>query len=347
MSPAPISSFVVGLSRGHAGQGRRPVTAYVLRSNQLAVEVWDHGARLVRVEAPDRHGRFDNVVLRHQHLSDYDDPTGPHAYLGATIGRTANRIGNSRLVLDGAAHILTANEGVHHLDGGSVGFDQYVWERVDRSDRPGEEDKHANVTFRHVSPDGDQGYPGELTMQVSYSVSGNLLHIETIATTTAPTVVGTTNHAYWNLAGAGTIGGHWLRVAADRYVPVDADAIPTGQLEPVSGLGLDFRRATALGDAVSAGGVDHCLVFGPASEQYPVELYDPQSGRRLAIATNQAGVQVYTGQYLPTPFSALCLEPQALPDTPNHGTFGSCELRPGATYSHSATYRFGVEGDAE
>ena len=323
----------VGMSRGHTRQQPTPVTAHVLSVGDLTVEVWDHGARLVEVLVPDVDGRIRNVVLRHDDLADYDDPLGNSAYFGATVGRYANRIGNSRFVLDGAPVELAPNEGPHQLHGGPIGFDQHVWETVDST-----VDGACAVTFRLVSPAGDQGFPGSVTVETSYVADVNELRIETIAVTDAPTVIGTTNHAYWNLAGHGDVAGHDLRVEADQYVPVDDALIPVGHLEDVAGTPFDLRSMRPLSNIVAVGGIDHCLVMRELAST--TTLRDRSSGRALTLRSNQPGLQVYTGQYLTHPFSGVCLEPEALPDTPNQPGFGSCVLRPGERYRHSATYTF-------
>ena len=323
----------IGVSRGHSRQQPTPVTAHVLSAGELTVEVWDHGARLVEVLVPDVGGRIRNVVLRHDDLADYDDPLGNSAYFGATVGRYANRIGNSRFVLDGTPVELAPNEGPHQLHGGPIGFDQHVWETVDATVAGA-----CGVTFRLVSPAGDQGFPGSVTVETSYVVDADELRIETVAVADAPTVFGVTNHAYWNLAGHGDVAGHDLRVDADRYVPVDDALIPVGHLEDVSGTKFDLRSTLPLSDIVAAGGIDHCLVTRETGST--TTLRDRSSGRVLTLRSNQPGLQVYTGQYLARPFSGVCLEPEALPDTPNQHGFGSCVLRPGEQYRHSAAYTF-------
>lgn len=325
-----------GISRGHHLQGPTPVTAYALRSDTLAVEVWDHGARLVVVETADRDGGIDNLVLRHATLAGYDDVAGDGAYLGATIGRYANRIADSRFRLDGVAIELDANEGANQLHGGPIGFDQHVWTLAGTRTT----DDGASVSLRHVSPSGDQGFPGTVSVETTYEVAGDRLRIDTVATTDAPTVIGSTNHAYWNLAGSGTVTGHQLRLAADRYLAVDDQLIPIdGPPLAVDGTAFDFRGGRDLAEVIADGGIDHCFV-GQTNEAMVARLAHPASGRTMTVRSNQPGVQVYTGQYLRVPFSGVCLEPQVLPDTPNRPDFGSCELRPGDEYRHWTTYDF-------
>ena len=328
----------VGRTRGHSTQVPTDVTSFLLTSPFMTVELWNHGARLVAVNVPDRNKHTANVILRYATLPEYDDPYSAHGYLGATIGRTANRIGNARFSLDGEECLLSANDGVNHLHGGAIGFDQHVWAASHEAS-----EEHASVEMTLESPAGDQGYPGALTMTTSFRLRENTLHIETTATTSSMTIVGTTNHAYWNLAGQGTIEHHTLLVAASRYVPVDDQLIPIGTLTDVEGTVFDFRRRRKLGPVLAGGGLDHCMVFDRAEPQ-PVILEDPASGRAMRMSTNQPGVQVYTGSYLPEPFTGVCLEPQHLPDTPNNPLYGSTLLVPGAHYRHWTTYEFGSAG---
>lgn len=329
------STRAIGRSRGHERQGPTPVTAHTLSSESLTVEVWDHGARLVLVETADRHGDVSNLVLRHRSLEDYDDPAGDHGYFGATIGRYGNRIANSRFRLDGADVELDANEGPHQLHGGPIGLDQHVWTLADGR----RTDSGASVCFAHVSPDGDQGFPGTLSISTTYEVSGNELRIDTVATTDAPTVFGSTNHAYWNLAGRGTIDEHRLRIDADRFLAVDDQLIPLGDFIDVTGTASDFRNGRDLDDLTAAGGLDRCLVMEEITTPATI-LSHAASGRTMTVRSNQPGTQVYTGNHLSIPFAGICLEPQALPDTPNRPRFGSSELRPGDEYRHSTTYTF-------
>lgn len=325
--PSSGRSQVVG-TVDHPVLGTSEVTSTVLTSELLTVEVWDFGARLVGVSVPDRHGDRSNVVLRDAQPTDYTRPR--HGYLGASIGRYANRIAHSSIVVAGRRHELAPNEGDHQLHGGPIGFDQHVWTTVERSGDA--------ITLRHVSPDGDQGFPGTVTVTVTFSVAGDQLSIATDAQTDAATVFGTTNHAYWNLAGRGTIDEHVLTAPASSFVDVDDELIPVSIVD-VTSANLDLRTPTPVARLTSTGGVDHCLVFDDGSAR--AELSHPPSGRTMAVESNQPGLQVYTGQYLPTPFAGICLEPGLLPDTPSRPEFGSAVLRPGETYHHRAVYTFG------
>lgn len=333
-----VGTSHVGRTRGHSTQVPTDVTSFLLTSPFMTIELWNHGARLIAVNVPDRNKQTANVILRYANLDEYDDPYSAHGYLGATIGRTANRIGNARFHLDGEECRLSANDGVNHLHGGAIGFDQHVWSTSHEASA-----EHASVEMTLASPAGDQGYPGDLAMTTSFVLCENTLHIETTATTSSMTIVGTTNHAYWNLAGQGTIEHHTLTVEAARYVPVDDQLIPIGPLADVEGTEFDFRRRRKLGPVLAGRGLDHCLVLDRV-EPPQVILEDSTSGRAMRMSTNQPGVQVYTGSYLPDRFTGVCLEPQDLPDTPSNPPYGSSLLVPGAQYRHWTTYEFGSAG---
>lgn len=331
-----IETAAVAWSRGHAAQGPTPVTAYHLQSDDISVEVWTHGARLVSVRTVDRRGEAANVVLRYSTLAEYDDWTQPHGYLGATVGRYANRIADSRLEIDGQLHRLHSNEGPHQRHGGPIGFDQHVWYPTDAHD----DADGAHLTLTHASVDGDQGFPGRLEA-VTYRVIGPTLTIHFQATSDAPTVCGMTNHAYWNLGASSTIADHLLEVHADHYVPIDAALIPDGQIQPVEASVFDLRTPRTMRSVISHGGLDHCLVLTPG-EGPSATLTDPTSGRTLRLYTDEPGLQVYTGTYLDPPFAAICLEPERLPNTPNRPEFGSAILRPGERYSTRTRFEFGT-----
>ncbi|MHB1137331.1 MAG: aldose epimerase family protein [Microthrixaceae bacterium] len=354
-------------------EGARGAELVTLRVGALRAEVLTYGAHLVGLRTPDRNGRVDDIVssLRDAEgrpdLARYTDPVAnPH--LGSIVGRVANRIGGARVSLDGRQVQLVANEGPHQLHGGPVGIDRHVWSVRGASvgSSPGEE--VARVRLAHVSPDGDQGYPGRLELVATYTLRRDGLRLEVEARTDRPTIVGLTHHGYWNLGGAGDPLGavdrlacHRLRVAADRVVVVDADLIPTGELRSVAGTPFDLREGVEvsrlLGGAAfeATGGIDHCLVVGsPAGG--PVEggadgepvavLVDPISGRRLELRTDQVGLQVYAANHgagdLPR-HGALCWEPQAWPDAPNQPGFPDLTLHPGAVRTWTMDLRVGVE----
>ncbi|HEX2200370.1 MAG TPA: aldose epimerase family protein [Burkholderiales bacterium] len=240
------------------------------------------------------------------------------AFDGFIVGRYANRIARGRFVLDATAYQLACNDGRHHLHGGPTGFQHAHWAGKQRG---------GAVALRYVSPDGHEGYPGALEARVTYSLEQSGLRIDYEASTDRPTIVNLTNHAYFNLAGGGTIDGHELRLDAEHYVPVDEELIPTGALAPVAGTALDFRQWRRIGPAR----IDHSFVLQGAAE-----LRDPASGRALRIRTTQPGLQVYTGHL--SGRLGICLEPQHFPDSPNRPSFPSTVLRPGEAYRHSAVY---------
>lgn len=324
----------VGRTRGHEGQGPRVVTAFTLRVGDLRATIWDYGATLVSMLMPDHAGELADIVRPRSPLGIHDNHDDRGGYPGATVGRCANRIANGRFRLDGDLYELDRNEGEHHLHGGRIGFDQYVWDA-----RPISGDAESAVTFSHHSPHGDQGYPGSLDAQVSYRLDARSLTIDYRATTDAPTVVNLTNHTYWNLSGRPSMDGHTLRIAASRHVTVDQLLIPTGALESVSGTRFDFNEARTLDDLEAQHGYDDCFVLaddpGPAAT-----LRHLTSNRTMTLHTDQAGLQLYTGNHLQPRFSAICLETQALPNAANEPGFGSIVLRPGEVYRHEATHVF-------
>ncbi|MFA9430794.1 aldose epimerase family protein [Egicoccus sp. AB-alg2] len=342
-----------GTDFGSAPDGR-PTHRFRLVDGDLEVDVTDFGATVVAVRVPDRDGRVADVVLGHDHVSAYADAANP--YLGATVGRVANRIGGAAFTLDGRTHRLAANDGDNHLHGGGArAFSRVVWELLEVGDD--------RVTLVHVSPDGEEGYPGGVEVTAAYHVVGDRLEIEYRARADARTPVSLTNHAYVNLAGepAGDVLDHRAQVFAHRYTPVGAGQIPTGEIAEVAGTPLDLRQPTRIGDRLPAladdpgGGIDHNFVVDgePGRQRPAARVEDPASGRTLEVHTDQPGVQFYTGNMLDgsivgragTPYrrhAAFCLEPQGFPDAVNQPAFPSVILDPGAEYVHRTHYRFGV-----
>lgn len=321
-----------------------------LHSPVAAVEVVTLGAALHRVVVPDRGGVPGDVHLLAPDLAVRLRRTG-NPYLGATVGRYANRIADARLVLDDRPVQLAPNEGPNQLHGGPDGFHLRVWTVVDRSANAG----GGHITLALTSGDGDQGFPGTLRAEVTYRLDGPVLTIGHRATTDAPTVVNLCNHAYWNLDGAGTVRDHRLAVAAARYLPVDAAGIPCGGLEPVTGTPFDLRGSPRVGDVVAAtGGLDHSYAVGGSPDAVSVVpatpvawLGGPRSGRVLEVRTDRAALQVYAGAHLDAPFvpfQGICLEAQAFPDTPNRPDLGSVVLRPGEVARSTTELHFGVIG---
>ncbi|MER6631529.1 aldose epimerase family protein [Streptomyces sp. NPDC000987] len=310
-----------------------PVHRWTLERSGVRVRVLSYGGIVQSVEVPDRHGRAGNVVLGFVGLDGY--LAHPEPYLGALIGRYANRIAGGRFPLDGVTYTLALNPPPNALHGGERGFDKRVWDVV-----PVEH----GVRLSRVSADGEEGFPGRLEVSATYTLDASgALRIAYEAVTDAPTVVNLTNHSYFDLGGSGHAGGHELRVAASRFTPVDEHLIPAGPPREVAGTRFDFRRAREVGS-----GYDHNLVLdggvtGAAREV--AELYDPVSGRVLTVATTEPGLQVYTADHLGEPFSpgaGVALETQHFPDSPNRPDFPTTVLRPGEVFRSETVYGFGV-----
>lgn len=307
-----------------------------------SVDVTNYGAIITAVRVPDRSGQPGNVVLGHDRLAPYleDD-----AYLGAVVGRSANRIARGRCVVAGKQVQLTLNDGPHHLHGGARGFSRRLWEVV----RVGRRDMVLALT----SEDGDEGYPGRLRVEVRYALpSSGTLEVSYAAQSDQATLVSLTQHSYFNLAGSGTIDGHELQVAADHYLPTDAALLPTGEQRPVEGGPYDLRKPATVAALLARSGrpgVDHSYLLGaPGELRRAARLTEPTSGRGLDVWTTQPALHVYTGHALhPPAFSAragLCLEAQHPPDAPNHPSFESTVLRPGEAYRHVTQFRFFATG---
>jgi aldose 1-epimerase len=310
------------------------------------------GAGLVALQAPDRHGRFDDIVLGFDTVEEYREHAALH--FSATIGRVTGRTRGARFMLDGREVILPANHGEHHLHGGSESpFDQVDW-AADAVATPG----GPSVRFSRVSPDGEEGYPGELSVAVSYTLSpSDELRIDFEATTDRTTPLSMTNHTYWNLAGAGepTVLDHELQVLADHYTPVDADLLPVGTIESVEGTPLDFRQPRVVGDRIgeleSTGsrGYDNNFVLPGSGDRLAARLRHPGTGRMLEVSTTQPCMNVYSGNVMAPsigkmgraypPRSGICLEPAGFLNAVNTPAFEPVWLRPGDTYRHSITFR--------
>ena len=330
-----------------------PVHLYTLRRGQLEAAFLDYGARLASLIVPDRHGEPANVVLGYQTLAEYlEDKT----YSGASIGRVGNRLAKGKFAIDGVEYSVPLNNGPNSLHGGPDGFDRRVWNA-----RPIEN----GVEMTLISPDGDQGFPGELTEVVRYTLEDNELFMEYSATTTKATVVNLTNHAYFNLAGesSGTILDHDIMLPTDTYTPIDATLIPTGELAKVEGTQFDFRKATRIGARIEAedeqltraGGYDHNWAFGePGVEKIVAVLSHPGSGRVMVVETTEPGLQFYSGNFIDGTMNnraggiymrraGLCLETQHYPDSPNKPDWPSTLLRPGETFRSSTVYSFSIK----
>jgi len=318
----------------------------------LTAQILPRGASLRSLWVTDISGRRLNVVLGHQDPASYGRLPG---YLGATVGRYANRIRGGRFTLDGRRYSVERNEGPNALHGGRVGWDQKDWEVVDRSP--------SKVRFRLTSPDGDQGFPGAVRAEATYRVGNDALTITYTATTDAPTVISIANHAYFNLDGeaAGPVDDHVLGVSADSYTPVADDLIPTGLLEEVSGTELDWRQPCRLGDRITSPraelaapqGLDHNFALNGGAPA--ATLWSPRSGVFVELTSNQPGLQVYTGQYLDDTLvgtsgrtyaarAGIALEAQQFPDSPNQFAFPSSVLSPGQVFSATTRYAFSHHG---
>ncbi|MER6625898.1 MULTISPECIES: aldose epimerase family protein [unclassified Streptomyces] len=312
-----------------------PVHRWTLERAGVRVRILSYGGIVQDVEVPDRDGRTGNVVLGFSDLDGY--LRYPEPFLGALIGRYANRIAGARFSLAGRDHTLAANNGPNSLHGGERGFDKRVWDAS-----PVEHGLRLSL----VSEDGEEGFPGRLEVSVTYTLDERgALGIAYEAVTDAPTHVNLTNHSYWNLAGAGSgsAAGHELRLAASRYTPSDADLIPSGELADVSGTRFDFREARKAGT-----GYDDNFVLDKgvtAAAEEVAELYDPASGRVLTVATTEPGMQLYTSDHIGEPFTpgdGIALETQHFPDSPNRPEFPSTALKPGEVFRSETVYGFGV-----
>ena len=335
------------------------VTQYTLKnSNGMSVKALDFGGCITQINVPDRNGVFKNVTLSLPSVQDYETKS---PYFGALIGRVCNRIGGAKFILNGREYKVGANEGSNSLHGGKVGFDKRMWKAKTLLG-----ENSASVVFARRSPHGEEGYPGNLDVEVTYTLTGNNeLVIDYRAVSDADTVCNLTQHAYFNLRGAGfgSILGHMIKINADRYTPVNVLMIPTGEKRSVSGTPFDFRQLARIGDRIGledvqlrlAGGFDHnwCL-NNPNSEMIEAaEVYEPNSGRWMRVYTDQIGLQFYTGNFLDGTLSspegkpyghrgALVLETQHYPDSPNKAAFPSVVLKRGDVYKTRTVYQFGA-----
>lgn len=334
--------------------GRRHVDVVSMQSSSLEVSILTLGATLQSIEAPDRYGRRDHVSL---HLSTADDylRAATTSYLGATCGRWAGRIADATYGLDGKKIRVDANEGDHHLHGGTRGFSSRIWEIASTQS----DDDGGVVVLALNSPHGDQGHPGNVDVTATFELHGHALSISYEATTDAPTACNITNHSYWNLAGSGageiegSIGDHELRVAADVVLRNDYRNIPSGPLRPVQSTPFDLRDPRPLDQVlVDTGGLDLAYKVRPDEElgapdglHIAAELHHPGSGRTLTLATDQPALQVYSSERLGPPFqrrSAVCLEAQRFPNSPNRQDLGPSILRPGEHFLATTHLTFGV-----
>lgn len=365
------------LTKEHFGVTPDGVTVdlFTMTNSQgIEVKITNYGGIITTIRVPDRDGTFDDVVLRHDNLEGYLHRS---RYFGALIGRYGNRIAEARFTLDGATHLLGQNNGQNHLHGGFKGFDKVVWTANDVSTS----DEHA-LELNYLSKDGEEGYPGNLQVTVTYLLNHrNEVRLEYVATTDEATVLNLTNHSYFNLAGAGTILDHELLIDADAFTPVREGLIPTGEIRNVRNTPMDFTVSTPIGARIAendeqlkfAGGYDHNFVLRTApgslrkddsltqggslrqddSLRRAARLYDGGTGRILEVFTTQPGLQFYSGNFLDGSFigkggrqlvkySGCCLESQHFPDSPNHPQFPSTVLRPDQEYRETTVFKFFV-----
>jgi len=330
----------------------------IVNKNGMKAVISNYGAKLISLYVPDRKGITGDVVLGFDSLSEYLEG---EKYFGAIVGRYANRIGAGKFVLDGQEYLLPLNNGKNHLHGGDTGFHSRIWE-VMMADSTG-------ITMIYKSPDGENGYPGSLTAEVSYTLTeNNTLYIHYNATTDKPTIVNLTHHSFFNLkdGGQSPILDHILTIHASRYTPIDEGLIPIGELAPVIGTPFDFTQGRRIGERIdesnaqlAAGkGYDHNFVLDrPESTDslwVAASVFEPESGRFMEVLTTEPGLQFYSGNFLDGSQvgkgkvsyqfrTALCLEAQHFPDSPNKPEFPSVVLRPGETYRQVTAYRFSVK----
>jgi aldose 1-epimerase len=346
---------------GHLPDGTAIEIIRLHGAHGFEARVIGYGAAIQSIFVPDRAGRLADVVLGRDDLEGY---LAVRRFLGATIGRYANRIANGQFELDGRRFQLPTNDGANALHGGLSGFDRKPWTIAAMGENPA-----PFVTLSYVSADGEEGYPGEFKTDITYSISGGMeLSVAYSAVTDKPTVVNLTNHSFFNLAGVEAGGGildHRLMIAADDYLPVTPGGIPLGAPANVEATPFDFRQMHRVGARIGDAdgqlrirqGYDHnfCLRGGVAREpRQAARIEDPSSGRAMELWTDQPGVQFYSGNFLDgsvigkygrahRQFDALCLEPQHYPDTPNHPEYPSARLDPGENYRHSSRYRFSAD----
>lgn len=341
------------------GQSRNgsPVDLYTLTNHQgMQASITNYGATLVSLKVPDRVGKVHDVTLGFDSLEAYQQGS---FFFGCIVGRYANRIGGGKFTLLGKTYVLEQNEGNNHLHGGSNGFDKAVWQAEKRNDGP-----EPALILKHLSRDGEGGYPGNLSVTVTYRLTdANELKIDYEAQTDRPTVINLTHHAYYNLAGAGAgdITGHTLTLFADHFTPVDQQLIPTGELRPVADTPMDFRQPFEIGARIDADdeqlvlghGYDHNWVLNKEEGALGLaaRVIEPRSGRIMEVYTTEPGIQFYCGNFLDDRIAGrdgqiynrrggFCLETQHFPDSPNQPEFPTTILNPGDTYRQTTIYRF-------
>lgn len=333
------------------------VNLYTIKNNNgIVLKMMNYGAIVISFDVPDREGNISNINLGYRTLEGY---LKSNPYFGATIGRFGNRIANGKFSLNGEKYQLPTNDGSNHLHGGNLGFDKVLWDA-----KTFENGNESGIEFTYLSPDGDQGYPGNLMVTAIYTLTNdNKLKVEFSAETDKPTPINLTNHNYWNLGGAGTgsILEHDLTINADSYLEVDNTLIPTGKLISVDDTPFDFRSIRKIGKSLFSipeienlpQGYDHCFVLNDKGEslRLAATVKHQKSGRKMEIFTNQPAIQFYSGNFLDgssdsggyQQYHGFCLETQHYPDSPNHSHFPSTVLYPGSTYYHLTVHQFSFE----
>ncbi|MFV1967913.1 MAG: aldose epimerase family protein [Pirellulaceae bacterium] len=340
-------------SFGDTGDGQEISLFACVNANGLVLKMIDYGAMIVSLETPDRDGRLANITLGFDKLDGY---LQRHPYFGATVGRYCNRIAKGKFRLNGKETTLATNNNANHLHGGNDGFDRRVWKAAELL-----ADDAVGIRFTRRSTDGEEGYPGNLDVTVTYKLTNeNALVVDFGAVTDRATPVNLTNHTYWNLGGAGSgkILDHELMITSDKYLPVDEGLIPTGELADIEGTPFDFRSSERIGARIQQIdsdpiGYDHCFVLRNQSGSLALaaRVKEPISGRVLEVYTTQPGIQFYSGNFLDgsesgagyEPYEGFCLETQHYPDSPNQPTFPPVILQPGETYRQTTVYKFLVE----
>ncbi len=337
------------------------VDVYTLKNaNHVEVKITNYGGIVTSIRLPDKNGKFDDIVLGYDDLQEYVDN---NPYFGCIVGRYGNRIGNAKFTLNGEEIILAKNDGENNLHGGLRGFDKVLW-----NVEPAAEKDSQSLKLTYLSKDGEEGFPGNLKVTVTYTLTNdNSFRIDYMATTDKPTVVNLTNHTYWNFAGEGSgdILGHQLMLNADSYTPVDQGLITTGEIISVENTPMDFRSPAAIGDRIESDyeqikfgkGYDHNWVLNKKETDKPdlaATVYEPVSGRCMEIFTTEPGIQFYSGNFLDGSIigksgrayefrNGFCLETQHFPDSPNKPEFPSVVLEPGETYKTTTIHRFSVK----